>query len=524
MKKAILFFTVIFISTISSSQTPVIKWQKCMGGSDDDVAAQIITDWDGNILIGGSTLSNDGDIQLVSGYGNAVLIKIDTTGNLITSKCFGGATNTTLGTFIKNDLKKSILICGTTSSYDLDYFHGNQFTGGTDSYLLCVDSSNYQVWVRCYGGYDMDYGRQVIECSDGGFLLVSQVQATSVNSGDIHGLYGFEDWWVVKTDSAGSILWSRCLGGTGHDLIVSGCQLSNGNLVITGVNSSTDGDVTCSTPSFANRVVILDSLGNILIDDCFGSPFGTTGRDLFPTSDGGFFFGGSAYGNGGDVSGNHGQSDFWVYRSDSTGQILWSKCYGGTLDDALISFAPSSDGGFILTGESYSRPGNIGMNPDVIVVKIDSIGNQEWLKYLGGTNSDVGMASAELPNGDVVVVATTKSVDGDLVSVPQHGWPGNNEEIWVVDLSQTSDIASIDNYFSLLNVRRSPDGYELTIQSEKSFKATLRLVDLLGRVEYSSSEKLETGSNHFFIPAGNLNSLNLLVISTAEGEKVVKLF
>ena len=519
--KAKFLFLLFFIGTFTSySQTPLIKWQLCVGGSDDDEASQVLADENGNILLGGTTFSNDGDMQLVAGYGNAALVSIDSSGIILSSKCYGGENSTKLNSFITINHNRRI-ICGSTYSFDFPNYHQTSGNSGTDAVLISVDSLGNSTWVNCFGSYDNDIGTKVKQCNDGGFIFVGEANS---NGGDVHGHYGFEDWWVVKTDSVGNIIWSKCLGGTAPDIATSICQLRNGSYVVTGGITSVDGDISCTSPGSNNRVVILDSLGNILRDDCYGSPLGTAGWDLIPTDDGGYIFGGGANGNGGDVSGNHGQYDFWVYKADSSGQILWSKCYGGSMDDGLISMQKSRDGGYILVGRSNSNPNNNPSNDDVLVVKIDSSGNQEWMKFLGGTEDEFAKAATELINGDVIVIATTRSTDLDLAGVPQHGFAGFNDEIWVVDLALSTSIASIPNSFESTTVIHKPNGFQVMVYSEKSEPVQVSVVDVLGRDLLRANEFLIHGENELFVPYNSSLKPCILILSSENDEKRFKLF
>ena len=117
----------------------------------------------------------------------------------------------------------------------------------------------------------------------------------------------------------------------------------------------------------------LNSLGDIEWQKCLG---GTDWDDVNPiqqTSDGGFIVAGFTESNDGDVSGNHGNDDAWVVKLNSLGDIEWQKCLGGTIDDRACSIQQTSDGGFIVTGFTYSNDGDVSGNhgySDYWVVKL----------------------------------------------------------------------------------------------------------------------------------------------------------
>ena len=202
-------FLILLLSNALCAQTPSIKWQRCVGGSSDDEAKQVFAVDAGKILLGGSTSSNDGDVILTSGLANALLVSIDSLGNILASKCYGGQDITEMSSFCRIPGINKLLIGGGTNSADFSAYHGGFPPLYDDAFLLSIDSSGNKEWAKCYGEYYEDFAFQVKACNNGGFILSAQVQG---NGGDVHGYHGFEDWWIVRTDSIGDILWSRCLG------------------------------------------------------------------------------------------------------------------------------------------------------------------------------------------------------------------------------------------------------------------------------------------------------------------------
>ena len=109
------------------------------------------------------------------------------------------------------------------------------------------------------------------------------------------------------------------------------------------------------------------------------------------TSDGGYIAAGYSYSNDGDVSGNHGESDYWVVKLDHIGNIQWEKSLGGSGYEGANSIQQTTDGGYILAGWSDSNDGDISGNHgsiDYWVVKLDDTGTIEWQKSIGGSAED----------------------------------------------------------------------------------------------------------------------------------------
>ena len=104
------------------------------------------------------------------------------------------------------------------------------------------------------------------------------------------------------------------------------------------------------------------------------------------TTDGGYIVAGYSSSNDGDVTGNHGGLDYWVVKLNSTGNIEWQKSLGGSSNDKAYAIQQTADGGYIVAGFSYSIDGDVTGNHgafDYWVVKLNSTGNIEWQKSLG---------------------------------------------------------------------------------------------------------------------------------------------
>ncbi len=124
---------------------------------------------------------------------------------------------------------------------------------------------------------------------------------------------------------------------------------------------------------------------------CLGGSNDDWAYSIQQTSDSGFIVAGYTESSNGDVSGNHGDYDYWVVKLNSSGDILWQKCLGGTNVDQAFSIQQTSDGGFIVAGGTFSNDGDVSGNhgnSDYWVVKLNSSGTIEWQKCLGGTDGD----------------------------------------------------------------------------------------------------------------------------------------
>jgi hypothetical protein len=168
---------------------------------------------------------------------------------------------------------------------------------------------------------------------------------------------------------------------------------------------------------------------------CLGGTSSDYAQSITTTTDGGYIVAGNTYSTNGDVSsGIHGGYDAWILKLYSNGNIQWQKALGGTNNDYAQSIRPTSDGGFIIVGYTNSNDGDVSGNHggfDAWVEKISSIGNLEWQKCLGGTNDDKAYSIQLTADGGYILAGNTSSNSGDVIG--NHG----GQDAWVVKLSST---------------------------------------------------------------------------------------
>jgi hypothetical protein len=182
---------------------------------------------------------------------------------------------------------------------------------------------------------------------------------------------------------------------------------------------------------------------------CYGGSMAEEARCIIQTSDSGYLVAGYAQSNDLDVSGNHdtinGYPDYWVVKLNSSGNIQWQKCLGGTDDDRVFSVAEAREnGGYIIAGTTYSINGDVTGHHDCAdcwVVKLDTSGNIQWQKCLGGSSDDRAYSIKQTPDGGYVVAGSTWSSDGDVTGLHDTIGLGNcGPDYWVVKLDPSGNI------------------------------------------------------------------------------------
>jgi hypothetical protein len=387
MKKMIFInaFSVLFIfSTTALKAQPTIEWQKCLGGSSWDVGRSIQQTSDGGYIVAGYAMSNNGDV----------------TGN-----------------------------------------HSVYF----DLWIVKINEAGTLQWQKCLGGSESDYAFSIQQTTDGGYIVAGETESYNGDVAGNHGVYSY-DFWVVKLDTAGNIKWQKCLGGSGGESANSVRQTSDGGFIVAGFTwLSNDGDVTGNHGDFDSWIVKLDTAGNIQWQKCLGGSGRETAYSVRQTNDGGYIVAGNSNSNDGDVTGNHGDFDYWIVKLDATGNIQWQKCLGGSSIDDAFSIQQTTDDGYIIAGSTSSIDGDVtgnhsipGPYGDGWVVKLDATGKIQWQKCLGGSFDDWAYSVQQTIDGGSVVSCITKSNDGDVTK--NHDPSGTYWDYWVVKLDTAGDL------------------------------------------------------------------------------------
>ncbi len=226
---------------VKISSTGTIQWEKCRGGSGNDVTKSIIKTTDGGFALAGTTNSYDGDVAGSLGSNDVWIIKLDDTGALLWQYPIGGTLSDSGWSIIQTS-DGGYAVAGQTRSTN-DYVSGNH--GGDDFWIVKLDATAGYQWSKCLGGSGDDFAQSVIQTADGGFAVAGY---TLSHDGQVTRNYGNGpgdgNEWVVKLNDTGAIQWQKSLGGTVFDQANSIIQIPNGNYVVAGYASSDDSDVT----------------------------------------------------------------------------------------------------------------------------------------------------------------------------------------------------------------------------------------------------------------------------------------
>ncbi|MFP3833879.1 T9SS C-terminal target domain-containing protein [Chryseobacterium sp. SIMBA_028] len=340
-------------------------------------------------------------------------------------KALGGS-NYDWGYSIQQTSDNGYISAGSTSSNDGDV-SGNH--GTSDFWIVKMSSNGNIQWQKSLGGSNGETPQCIRQTTDGGYIVAGSSMS---NDGDLTTNHGGLDYWVVKLDTDGNVQWQKSIGGSNNDDAQSIQQTSDGGYIVAGTSSSTDGDIIGNHGGLDYWVVKLDTNGNILWQKSLGGSSGDYANSIQQTFDSGYIIAGWSTSTDGDVTGNHGDSDYWIVKLDYNGNIQWEKSIGGTSSDIGYSAQQTFDGGYIVAGTALTG-GETGL-PNYWVVKLSNAGNIQWDKYLGGSAHDNGQVIRQTPDWGYIIGGWTVSNNGDVTE--NHG----EQDYWIVRLDSSGNL------------------------------------------------------------------------------------
>jgi hypothetical protein len=304
------------------------------------------------------------------------------------------------------------------------------------SHLITPSAQPGIQWQKSFGGTASEVSRSIENTNDGGYIVAG---FSTSNNGDVSGNHGGGDWWVVKLNVLGEIQWQRTLGGTSTESVYSILQTSDGGYIAAGRTHSNDGDVSGNHGDWDCWVVKLTSMGVVEWQKTYGGSNWDEAYFIQQTTEGGYILAGNSVSTDGDVTGNHGYFDIWVVKLNQTGTIEWQKSLGGGNGAEYAQCVRQTiDGGYIVAGSTNSTDGDVSGNngtDDYWVVKLSPAGTIEWQNALGGLGIDVAHSICQASDDGYVVVGHSGSdSNGDVTG--HHG----GFDAWVVKLSNAGDL------------------------------------------------------------------------------------
>lgn len=275
------------------------------------------------------------------------------------------------GNSVQQTTDGGFIIAGSTYPSD---------TTQRDVYLVKTDANGSVRWTRTFGGNSLDAGRSVQQTTDGGFIVGGETFSFVTSSTDVY---------LIKTDANGNQQWARTFGGSDHDQGYSVQQTTDGGFIIAGSTSS------LGAGALDVFLIKTDVNGNEVWIRTFGGSGFDGGSSVWETADGGFIIAGStsSLGAGGD--------DVYLIKTHANGDTSWTTTFGGSGNDYGSCVQQTTDGGYIVVGETYSFAANF---TDIYLIKTNAEGNLQWVKTFGSCGGyDRGTFVRQTTEGGFVI-------------------------------------------------------------------------------------------------------------------------
>lgn len=469
----ILFLMVSFsivIIDVSFSQTPTIQWQNTIGGNNSDNFMAMDQTLDGGFVLIGHSQSKDSldktEDCFDGGY-DYWIIKVNSIGEIEWQNNIGGFYWRDFAAAVKTTSDGYII--GGSSESDSSGDKTENCLGNLDFWVLKLDNFGNIVWQNTVGGSAKETLKSVLVADDGGYLIAGESSSgeSEDKSEDIAG------YWVVKMDAIGNIVWENTYASDMYDQLNSVCKALDGGYLLGGTSSGgIANDKTEASMGLGDYWVIrIDSLGNIVWQNTIGGTSTDILMSVSPISDGGFYLGGLSYSDiSGDKTENElGDGDYWIVKIDSMGNILWNKNVGGTDWDWLWNIITTADHGCLASGWTDSGISGDKTEPNYgyrnnWLVKLDSLGNIEWQKGLGGNSYDYCWYNPVVQTADGGYLFCSDAASGISGNKTEES---NGYDYWLVKLAPCS--SEICNGFD--------DDCDLVIDNDLIFEMQYRDAD-----------------------------------------------
>ena len=375
------------VAGVAFAQAPDTLWTRVYGGNGNEAAVAVQQTTDSGYVVVGSTTSFGVGIQ------DFYLLKTDANGDTMWTHTYGGATKDQ-ALSVRQTSDGGYIMAGITDP------------AGSDSgnvYVIKTDASGTVAWPRTFGGSYYDAGTCVRQTTDGGYVVAG---ATGTSIIDLANAL------LLKLNSSGNQVWSHNYGGFGADFASAVEQTSDGGYILAGFTApflSLIGDV---------YLIKTNSSGTQTWSRTFGGDSLDIALSVCLTSDGGYIVAGmtKSFGAGGN--------DAYVIKTNSSGDSLWTRTYGGSADDFASSIQRTADGNYIIAGSTTS----FGVSGSAAyLIKINSSGDTLWTKIVDEPGGDGAAAVQQTFDGGFIVAGATNSSGPD------------SSNVWLFKLTECSD-------------------------------------------------------------------------------------
>jgi len=353
------------------AQEVEVAWLKHFGGSDWDHVTDVLVMPDNSLITVGYTYSDDIDIiDTLEGY-EIMVTRQHIDGEVIWIKTFGGSGYFDMAQSVEIYNDTSFLVAAYSDSQDGDIVANY---GNWDIVILCIGLNGNLIWQQNYGGSNTDFPSDIIRDIDGGFVICGTTNSHDIDVNYLHG--EAHDIWVFKIDSVGNLVW----------------------------------------------------------ENTFGSYNSEYGKAIIQLGDSSFIVAGDIIDDGGDIGGFYGVGDAWLFRMSQDSELIWERNYGGTNSDYPFELLNWGNENFLMCG--YSRSDDIDLltnngGPDGWLMMLDTFGNIIWSSSFGSSAGDQFLDLDKLSEDIISVSGLSSNSDFDV----SESYGGS--DMWVLLIDST---------------------------------------------------------------------------------------
>jgi hypothetical protein len=324
----IIFISIILSACNTTDGLVITNTQKkttiaTFGNTKNDVFNSVKTTLDGGYVVAGYT-------QNTSSF-NVWVAKFTSSHILEWQNTFGGNKDDKALDVIQTQ-DGNFAVLGVTQSTNLG---ANKSDDSQDVYLLKISKNGNLLWQNTYGFSGADYGTSLIETKNGNLVVTGVLDVTASqgqgNSKNAQQRHAGGDYWVLKLNASGVLIWRKYFGGTNTDTPLGVAEAEDRSLVIVGASDSTNFTIKNNIGTYDFWVIKLDVNGNLLWENAYGGLEIDEARAITPTSDGHFLIVGDTRSSTTDISFNNGGADVWALKIDTNGNKIWQQTYGGSV-------------------------------------------------------------------------------------------------------------------------------------------------------------------------------------------------
>ena len=303
----------------------------------------------------------------------AILVPSSLTAQITFERTYGG-TDWDEGYSVQQTADDGYIISGYTGSFG---------AGGYDVYLIKTDATGNTIWTKTYGGTEWEEGHSVEQTTDSGYIITGYTNSFGA---------GYDDIYLIKTNANGDANWTRTYGGADNDEGYSVQQTADGGYIVAGSTSS------FGAGSWDVYLIKTKSNGDTTWTRTFGGAWDDGGYSVQQTADDGYIITGYTHSFGA------GYWDVYLIKTDTNGDTIWTRTYGGTNHEHGASVQQTADGGYIIAGHTESYGAGYW---DVYLIKTDANGDTSWTRTFGDDDQDYGWSVVQTSDGGYTIASTT---------------------------------------------------------------------------------------------------------------------